>query len=211
MFENFQLKNNNVTNEGDVIRDIVPIMCGDANFVSRQNLLFTQLDPITNNTTVHAKRDFYDGACLKNIDKQVQEELEEYIIPTTYTKAPLVPNFFLEVKSPSGGMDVAERQDCYNGALGSRGMHQLQSYKQHEPGYDGNAYTITTTHLGGILKMYTTHPTQAEDGTTEYKMYQIGGWDTLGDPDSCRRGFATFRQSRDWAQEQPGCIHLSCE
>ena len=60
-------------------------------------------------------------------------------------------------------------------------MHQLQSYRQKELIYDGNAYTITSTYHDGMLKMYTTHPTQAVDGTTEYHMSRVGGWALTGD------------------------------
>ncbi|KAI4131139.1 MAG: hypothetical protein LQ347_003092 [Umbilicaria vellea] len=201
-FEGFQQKNEDVIDEGDVMRNVVPIMCGNAAIPSRQNLLFTRLDPIANNTTVDAKPDFYDGAHLEDIDKQVQQDLGSYIIPTGHTMAPAAPNFFLEVKRPSGGADVAKRQACYDGALGARGMHQLQSYKQ-EPIYDGNAYTITTTYHAGNLNMYVTHVTSSgPEVSPEYHMSQVGGWNTIGDPDTCRRAFAAFRNGRDRAQEQ---------
>ena len=81
-FKDFKHKNARVIDEGDVMRDVVPIMCGDADIPSRQNLLFTRLDPIANDTTVDAKPDFYDGARLEDIDKQVQQDLGHYNIPT---------------------------------------------------------------------------------------------------------------------------------
>ena len=70
-FKDFKHKNVQVINEGDVIRDIVPIMYGDANILSRQNLLFTRLDLIANNTTVNTKLDFYDRARLRDVNKRV--------------------------------------------------------------------------------------------------------------------------------------------
>jgi len=208
-FKDFKQKNARVIDEGDVMRDVVPIMCGDADIPSKQNLLFTRLDAIASDTTVDAKPDFYDGARLRDVDKRVREDIGDYIIPTGHTEAPVAPNFFLEVKRPSGGADVAKRQSCYDGALGARGMHKLQSYSQDEPVYDGNAYTITSTYYAGNLRMYTTHPTQAEDGTTEYHMSTVGGWDTLGDPDTCRRGFTALRNGRDWTQEQRDAFILA--
>jgi hypothetical protein len=95
------------------------------------------------------------------------------------------------------------KQACYDGALGARAMHELQSYKQ-EPIFDGNAYTITSTyHAGtGTLQMYATYPTQAEDATTEYHMTQVKGWALTSDPDTLRQGATAFRNARDWAQEQ---------
>jgi hypothetical protein len=41
---------------------------------------------------------------------------------------PIAPNFFLAAKGPDGSAAVAKRQACYDGALGERGMHSLQSY-----------------------------------------------------------------------------------
>jgi len=88
-------------------------------------------------------------------------------------------------------------------------MHQLQSYKQ-EPIYDGNAYTITSTYHAGNLNMYTTHITSSgPGGSPEYHMSQVGGWNTIGDPDTCRRGFTAFRNARDRAQEQRDAFVLA--
>ena len=157
---------------------------------------------MTNGTTVIPKPDFYDGALPKEIDTTVREDLGQYIVPTGYSMAPVAPNFFLEVKAPKGSADVVKRQACYNGAIGARGMHQLQSYKQKESIYDGNAYTITSTFHTGNLRMYTTHPTQTEDGTTEYHMSQVDGWDLTGNPNSFRQGATAFRNARDYAREQ---------
>lgn len=110
----------------------------------------------------------------------------------------------MEAKAPEGSSAVVKRQACYDGALGARAMHELQSYRQDQPIYDGNAYTLTTTyHAGsGSLKLYSTHPTQLADGNIEYHMTPIRGWDMTSDPDNFRQGATAFRNSRDWAQEQ---------
>ncbi|KAE8453668.1 hypothetical protein EG329_009179 [Mollisiaceae sp. DMI_Dod_QoI] len=123
--------------------------------------------------------------------------------------APVAPNFFLEAKRPSGGADVAKRQACYDGAIEARAMHQLQSYGKDEPVYDGNAYTITTTYHAGNLNMYATHITQGLGGSPEYHMSQVDGWNTLGNPNTCRQGFTAFRNARDWAQEQRDAFILA--
>ena len=202
-FEDFQRKNDDLIDEGEVMRDVVPIICGNANIPNKQNLLFTRLDPIANDTTVDAKPDFYDGARLEDIDNEVRDSLGPFIIPTGHRTAPVAPNFFLEAKAAKGGADVAKRQACYDGAIGARAMHSLQSYKQ-EPIYDGNAYTVTSTyHAGtGTLQMYTTHLTQSIDGTPECHMTQVKGWALTSDPDTFRQGATAFRNARDWAQEQ---------
>ncbi len=206
-FKRFRQKNNRVINEGDVMRDVVPIMCGESDILSKQDLLFTELAPIAN-TIVDAKPDLYDGARSRDVEKKVREDIGDYIIPTGHAKAPVAPNFFLEVKGPSGAADVMRRQACYDGALGARAMHQLQSYKQ-EPIYDGSAYTITSTYHDGQLKIFTTHPRAGPEGSTEYYMFQIGGWSIVGDLETCRQGLTVFRNARDWAQEQRDAFILA--
>lgn len=210
-FRSFKRKNGRVIDEGEVMRDVVPIICGNANVPNKQNLLFTKLNPIANNTIVDAKPDFYDGARLEDIDKQVRRDLGPFIIPTGHRTAPVAPNFFLEAKAPKGGSDVSKRQACYNGALGARAMHKLQSYKQDEPVYDGNPYTITSTyHAGtGTLQMYTTHLTQSTDGTPEYHTTQVRSLALTDTPDGFRQGATVFRDARDWAKEQRDAIILA--
>ncbi|KAH8598571.1 hypothetical protein B0O99DRAFT_683966 [Bisporella sp. PMI_857] len=186
------------------MRDLVPIICGTSDIPNKQSLQFTRLEPIAGDAAVDGKPDFYDGACVEEIDKQVEKNLGPFIIPTGHRTAPVAPNFFLEAKGPEGSAGVAKRQACYDGALGARAMHKLQSYRESEPVYDGNAYTISTTYHAGTstLQMYTTHPTQALDGSTEYHMTQVRAFALTSDADSFRQGASAFRNARDWEQEQ---------
>jgi hypothetical protein len=155
-----------VISEGKVISTVFPIISGDADIPNEENLQFTRLESMTGYITINPRPDFYDGARLEDIDKDVREELGPYIIPTGHATAPVAPNFFIEAKAPQGGADVAKRQAIQDGAYGARAMHSLQSYSQGEPVYDGNTYTITSTYHTGTssLKLYATHPTRGEDG-----------------------------------------------
>jgi hypothetical protein len=201
-FEEFQQKNEDVIDEGEVMRDVLPKIYGDADIPHKQDLLFTRLESITDKTTVDAKPDFYDGAPLESIDKQVREDLSPYIIPTGHRTAPVAPNFFIEAKAPKGGADVAKRQITHDLSLGARGMHQLQSYGADEPVYDNNAYTIGATYHAGNLNMYATHVTRSgSGGSLEYHTTQIDGWNTIGNPNTYRQGAAALRNGRDVTME----------
>lgn len=201
-FEEFQQKNEDVIDEGEVMRDVLPTIYGDADIPHKQDLLFTRLESITDKTTVDAKPDFYDGAPLGSIDKQVREDLSPYIIPTAHRTAPVAPNFFIEAKAPNGGADVAKRQIIHDLALGARGMHQLQSYGADKLVFDNNAYTLGATYHNGQLLMYATHVTPSGPGNSpEYHMTQLGGWATTGDPDTYRRGVAALRHGREVTME----------
>jgi hypothetical protein len=99
---------------------------------------------------------------------------------------------------------VAGRPACYDGTLGARSMHALQSHGEDRVTYDNKAYTITSIFNGGQLKMFTSHPYQrSASGTgTEYCMHQLDCWAMTGNAQSFRKGVTAYRNARDWAQEQ---------
>ncbi|KAK3311472.1 uncharacterized protein B0T15DRAFT_482486 [Chaetomium strumarium] len=89
-FRDFKRKDARATFENDVMATVVPIICGDVDIPSRQNVLFTELAPLTST---------YDEV---------------------HASVPVAPNFFLEAKAPKGAADVLKRQACYDGAYGAR-------------------------------------------------------------------------------------------
>ncbi len=54
--------NDRVVVEPRVMRRVLPTLLGDADILDEEDLLFTRLESITDNTTVDPKPDFYDGA-----------------------------------------------------------------------------------------------------------------------------------------------------
>jgi hypothetical protein len=141
----------------------------------------------------------YSGAKPEQIDWRVRGELGRYIIPSSDTRPPAVPNYSREGKSAQGRADVAARQACYDGAAGARAVHQLQNYGATTPVYDGKAYTFTRTyHAGtGTLQMYATHATEPE-----YHMTQLNASALGGTANRFRAGAGAYRNAREWAKEQ---------
>ncbi|KAI9771435.1 MAG: hypothetical protein M1840_002055 [Geoglossum simile] len=87
-------------------------------------------------------------------NERVRGGLASVIIPSRLQHAPCLPNLFTEGKGPNGSAVVAKRQACYDGALGARGIHMLQSHGRDEATYDNDAYTISATyHHDGLLKI----------------------------------------------------------
>ena len=155
-FREFKRADAHVSKENKATKRVIPIIEGkirDDKCVEG-DVLFTNLDSLTNDMLTAAKPDLYYGARPEQLDRRVREELSGHIIPSTQDHLPIAPNFFLAAKGPDGSAAVAKRQACYDGALGARGMHSLQSYDQGEPVYDNNTYTITSTYHDGQLKMY---------------------------------------------------------
>ena len=203
-FRDFRSNNNRALNEDAIMRKVVPVIAGNSSIWNEQNMVFSRLESMTEDCTVACQPDFYDGANARQIDKQVRDDLGRYIIPTGHSKAPVAPNFFLEAKGHAGQLDVAKRQACYDGAVGARAMHELQSYDDVQPAFDGNAYTITSTYhpADGVLQLFASFPTQSSDGSPEYHMTQLESWAMTGNARSFRKGATAFRNAREWAQEQ---------
>jgi hypothetical protein len=206
-FERFQDDHEHLGSEGDVMRKIIPVIAGNASIPNSGEVLFSNLESITDGATVDVKPDFYDGARFGDIHATVRNDLNSLIIPsaTNAARRPAAPNFFLEAKAPWGGADVAKRQAGLDGAIGARAMHALQNYGEEEPAFDGNAYTYTSTyHAGtGTLQLYAHHatPPTALVGRPEYHMTQVDGWQMTGNIDTFRRGATAFRNARDLMQK----------
>ncbi|EFR02618.1 hypothetical protein MGYG_05616 [Nannizzia gypsea CBS 118893] len=205
-FEEFREADINAAKEKTIVRSAFPRIEGridDSRSVGG-DYLFGNLAPLTDGTLAKAKPDHFFGAHPKKLDEEIREELNDYIIPSTQTSLPMLPNFFLETKGPDGSSAVVTKQACYHGALGARGMHRLQSYRQDKPVYDNKAYTITSTYQSSQLKLYTTHLTgpREDDGPLEYIMTPLRSFAMTDNPETFRQGATVYRNARDWAKEQ---------
>jgi hypothetical protein len=141
---------------------VIPIIEGkitDAKCVSGK-VPFTNLDHLTDGTLVPGNPDLYLWSSARTTQPASPRRAQRPNHSFTQHDLPIAPNFFLAAKRLDGSIAVAGRQAGYDGALGARGIHSLQSYVQDEPAYNNNAYTVTSIYHGGQLKMYTSHPTQ---------------------------------------------------
>jgi hypothetical protein len=100
-----------------------------------------------------------------------------------------------------GGANIAKRQAGIDGAIGVRAMHTMQNYGEEVPGFDGNAYTISSTyHAGtGTLQLYAHHatPPTAPGGRPEYHMTQLDSYALTGKRERFIEGVTAFRNARD--------------
>jgi hypothetical protein len=204
-FKKFKRDNRRATSESKAMAEVIPFITGsgDKQFETSGDLPFNRLLKFDSELSA-PKPDKYYGARPEQINARVRRDLDEFIIPSNRTDLPAAPNFFLEGKSASGRFDVAERQAMYDGAVGARGILQLQNYGSTTSVPDGNAYTISAAyHAGpGFLQLYTTHPRESSTGTTEYYMTQLGAYSMTNTPDTFRSGAAAYRNARDWAKQR---------
>lgn len=205
-FWDFKETNKAAWTESTVMSKVFPMITGKAKIPLQENLLFGNLEDLTDGSLVKAKPDFYDGTTPSELHKQVRADLTPYIVPSTHTTHPCVPNFFTEGKGSHGNSGVCELQALYDGALGARGVHKLRSYIDGETTYDNNAYTITSTYDGGTgdLTLFSVHPTPPKNSQNpiEYRMNQLRGWKMTDSQDTFRAGASALRNVREWAQDK---------
>ncbi|KAI1825788.1 hypothetical protein F4861DRAFT_547179 [Xylaria intraflava] len=204
-FDKFQQADINASKESKVMSTVIPIIEGkirDSKCVSGQ-IPFTNLDHLTDGTLVAGNPDQYHGARPEQLNQRLEKELSHSIAPSTQKYLPIAPNFFLAVNGMDCSLGVADRQARYDGALGARGMHSLQTYGR-TPGFDNNAYTITSTYQGGVLRMYTSHPVppSGPNMRPKYAVTQLGVYALNNELSSFTGGAAAYRNARDWAKQK---------
>ena len=165
---------------------------------------FGNLDDLTDHQLHSGNPDIYYGARPELLNRSVRDAIGGYIIPSTQHDLPAAPNFFVAAKGPDGSQAVAARQACYDGALGARGIHSLQTYKQSVPTLDNTAHTLTSIYHSGQLKIYTSHiaPLRTAGSQTETHMHQVRSFAMTDSPDAFRAGATAYRNGRDWAEQQ---------
>lgn len=164
--------------------------------------LFSNLAPLTDGSLAIAKPDHHFGVRPEDVNRQIRDELNHLIVPSTQSDLAICQNFFLELKGPDGTPAVIRRQACYDGALGARAMQALRCYGQ-KPSYDNNAYVITSAYHSGHLEIYATHVTKStrRDGRPMYIMTLLDSFSMIGSLRAFRQGLTAYRNARDWTKE----------
>lgn len=206
-FDVFRTNAEDALFQTDVMSNIFPIIRGTSHIPGRQNILFTQLAPLTDGSVPRPQPDFFEGSDLEDLSIEVRnnDEVKKKVIPTKHYGVPVAVNFFMEAKGRDGSPLVAQRQVCYFGAYGARAMNCLQNYGKSQKEYDGNAYTFTSTYHPATrtLELYAHHVTAPRNTgePEEYHMTLIDGWFMAGSIDGFRRGTTAFRFVRELAQK----------
>lgn len=184
------------------------IIAGKSNIPKKQDVLVNNLAELAPAIQKGIKVDYYIGSSRTETRRSLRDQISEYIVPSTNTRPPILPNFFVAAKGPDGNAPVVKRQALHNGVIGARGIHKFHEHINIEELADEKVYTITSTYSGGpdrgILTLYTVHPTASKEVAREqdYYMTKLGAIALDRDPDTFRQRATAFRNSRDWAREQ---------
>lgn len=203
LFENFRRSNWQAKNEKNVVTCVIPIIldeCGKSSSLV-MNKTSRRLRPFTDATIPFAKPDFSWGALSTRLSPSILSDLGPFIF--SGPNLPILPNFFLEVKGPDGRPSVASRQARYVGAIGARGIHCLQNYRQEELIYDDHAYTFSSTYQDGHLVLFAHHLTAppTPGGRPEYRLTQLKSFSLTSDPETFIKGVTAFRNVCDFAMQ----------
>lgn len=209
-FKAFYKTNAQANDEDDILANVIPILTGpwEANYPSTRNMAFEYLEPLTDGTIAVPKPDIALGALPKDLDPNIRNELQRLIIPSTAMNRLIAPNFFIEAKGSDGSAAVMLRQARYDGAVGARGIHSLQNYRQKETIYDGSAYTYSSTYHNGQLQLYAHHPTApaTPGGQRDYHVTQLRAYALTNDRETFIQGATAFRNMRDLAKQHRGAF-----
>ncbi|KAH0552881.1 hypothetical protein GP486_006918, partial [Trichoglossum hirsutum] len=88
------------SNESDVATSVFPTLRGETKLPSATKKRFTALDPLTNGKLVIPEPDYCVMARLRELDQRVRNELRSLIVPSRHLKAPMLSNYFTELKRP---------------------------------------------------------------------------------------------------------------
>lgn len=179
---------------------VFPAIQGGIRYPSAINRICPNLADLTDDKLTIPKPDYMEGCKQTRANRRLRDVLSPFIVFADVEEAPFSPNFFTEVKGASGGLDVAQRQARYDGALGARGIHMMLNVGKDTEVFDSKAYTVTFTYYMGYLQMYLHFVVPTEDPKYPrcYYMAKASSWglDTLK---GFREGVAAYRNAQDLA------------
>ncbi|OPB38911.1 hypothetical protein A0O28_0020170 [Trichoderma guizhouense] len=211
-FRTFQQLNNSVS-RSTIMRRVIPILEGLAgtDIMNDGDIELDNLAPLVDeDIEVILQPDYFDGAPFATVDKQVRDALGAIIIPSTDIRVPVAPNFFLEVRRPSGNAVTTKLEACYYGACGARLMNAIQNYFDGgDLPYTDYAHCFSATYINGLLKIYahfTTAWDSAVGASPEYHMVELKAFNMTSSHEDFIAGCDAFRNARDMAAKFRNCF-----
>lgn len=134
-----------------------------------------------------------------------------------------LPNFFIEVKGPTGTSRDLYHQALYNGGVGARAMHKVRRHQGREPLFDDVPRTVSITidhsgrvvfYLSRAMELKNPNPDSNTDpddpdSNTAYTLIRVGCLDMCEKADHWKWQLAIAR-AHEWAQKMRESV-LSAE
>ncbi|EGO58466.1 hypothetical protein NEUTE1DRAFT_43348 [Neurospora tetrasperma FGSC 2508] len=195
--------NSRAVSEADVERNVVTAIIGFGGHLdipNSSNIAWSNLRSMTGKRTVDPRPDLFYGARTTDIAREIRDEIGHLIQPSILLNAPAAPHFVMEVKGPSGRLDILKRQAAYSGAAAARAVFTLENFGVDDPKYDDTAKAHAWTFSAyGDLTQYAVRVGRPTPGSPEpsYHLTHIKTHHIMESVDQFRRGVSAFRHCRD--------------
>lgn len=203
-FKAFDLEAASAYNEASVMHNLLPLVAGE--LIRNPDVCFSNVQHLTNGTLVAPQPDAYYGEDRRTLEGNVLDKLDKFIVPSK-TPYPVLPNFFIEAKGPTGVFEIATRQILYDGAIGARAMHMARQFVDADTALDNYARTFGAIFHGfgdqTVLTLYSFHVIPSEDAgqPLQYSTTKVASF-LMNSSEAWRDGARAFRNLRDFASEQ---------
>ncbi|KHE81774.1 hypothetical protein GE21DRAFT_5123, partial [Neurospora crassa] len=195
--------NNRAVSEADIERDIVAAIVGSGGHLDiphSSNIAWSNMSSMTGKRTVDPRPDLFYGTRTTDIAREIRDEIGHLIQPSILLNAPAAPHFVMEVKGPSGRLDILKRQAAYSGAAAARAVFALENFGVDDPKYDDTAKAHAWTFSAyGDLTQYAVRVGRPTPGSPEpsYHFTHIKTHHIMESVDQFRKGVSAFRHCRD--------------
>ena len=202
-YDRFVKAIDDVENEHEVMSRVFTKIVGEPRHPSRQNLQLGNLEPLADDLVI-PQPDYYEGERIGPGNRQLRNQLNKSIVPSSHTHYPFLPTFFTEVKGPDGAWSVGQRQACHDGALGARAMHRVENLGRRREVYDNKARTASVVcDAAGHLDIYNHHISRpkGKGQLPQTHMTPLQSFALANSPDTFRQGLSAFRNASDYAHK----------
>lgn len=195
--------NNHAATEPDIERDVVSAIIGrprGRRLPHSGNVSWSNMSSMTGNRTVAPQPDLYYGVKVGEVPKVIRDSIGDLIVPSTVPNAPALPHFIMEIKGPTGSLEVVKRQAAHAGAAAAYAAFSLENYGVDNPIYDDNTvvHVWTYTSVPGDLTHYAMRIQRPEpDAEPSYHLTLVKTYHITESHEQYRKGVSAFRHCRD--------------
>ena len=195
--------NNHAATEPDIERDVVSAILGlprGHRLPHSGNVSWNNMSSMTGGRTVAPQPDLYYGVRVGEVPKVIRDSIGDSIIPSTVPNAPALPHFIVEIKGPTGSLEVVKRQAAHAGAAAAYAAFCLENYGVDSPIYDDNTvvHVWTYTSVPGDLTHYGMRIHRPDpDAEPSYHLTLVRTYHITESHEQYRKGVSAFRHCRD--------------
>ncbi|KAI4149203.1 MAG: hypothetical protein LQ340_004752 [Diploschistes diacapsis] len=195
--------NKHAATEPDIERDVVSAIIGPLRgrrLPHSGNVSWKNMSSMTGGRTVAPQPDLYYGVSVGEVPKVIRDSIGDLIVPSAVPNAPALPHFIVEIKGPTGSLEVVKRQAAHAGAAAAYAAFSLENYGVDNPICDDNTvvHVWTYTSVPGDLTHYGMRIHKPDpDAEPSYHLTLVKTYHITESHEQYRKGVSAFRHCRD--------------